>query len=123
MTQNNSDVVARAYVTLASLRKNIDQINRSIPEKYVQEYHTVLDKLTGIGLDITEFRIPDSELQPEDIAIHVISFPKSESPPKYSKEKYVDKPFILTKIDAILGYFEFTMSEKPRNIGFRAPEK
>ena len=73
MTQNNSDVLARAYVTLASLRENIDPIKSAIPEKYVLEYHTVLDKLAGIDLDIAEFRISDSEVKPVDIAIHVIS--------------------------------------------------
>ena len=36
----------------------------------------------------------------------------------HSEEKYVDKSFILMKLDAILGYFEIITSEKPRKIGF-----
>ncbi len=36
----------------------------------------------------------------------------------YSEEKYVERTYILTKLDAILGYFEIITSEKPRRIGF-----
>ena len=39
----------------------------------------------------------------------------------YSEEKYVDTPYFLTKIDAILNYFDITTSEPPRTIGFHPP--
>ena len=34
----------------------------------------------------------------------------------------VNKTYFLTKIDAVLGYFEIIISEKPRKIGFSRPE-
>ena len=112
MTQNSQDAIARVYAMLSSLRKNIDQIG-AVPEKYVREFHTMLDRLEGIGIDVSEFRIPDSEVQPQ---VTIIRFERGEK--SYSKEKYVDRSFILTKLDAILGYFEIITSEKPRRMGF-----
>ena len=110
--KNSQDELARAYATLSSLRKNIDKIG-SIPEKYVCEFHAVLDRLEGLGIDIAEFRIPDSEIAPA-----VRSFNMITRETHYSEEKYVDRAFMLTKMDAILGYFEIVTSEKPRKIGF-----
>jgi hypothetical protein len=122
MAENNSDLFARAFATLTSLRANIDRMpGVNIPEIYVSEFHTVLDKLAGIALDIADFRIPNSEVRPRVTSINTLTFHQLKQSRTYSEEKYVDKPFILTKIDAILGYFELTMSDKPRNIGFRKP--
>jgi len=83
----------------------------------------VLTKLEGIGIDVSEFRIPDSEVVPRLTAIRTLTFrngPKAGA--DYSKEKYVDRSFILTKLDAILGYFEIITSEKPKRIGFPTSE-
>ena len=121
MGENKQDELARAYAMLSSLRKNIGQMSDySIPETYVREFHTVLDRLTGIGINVSEFRIPDSAVQPKITSrgrggngVERIS---------YSKEKYVERSFILTKLDAILGYFEIITSEKPRSIGFSRPD-
>ena len=116
MSKESQDGIIRAYSILKALRKNIDQIG-SIPEKYVNEYHTVIEKLeNSIGITLSEFRIPDSEIQPT---------PRAFTPGKgtvYSSEKYVSRAFMLTKMDAILDYFEIITSEKPRSIGFHKPE-
>ena len=112
MTENNQDAFTRVYATLLSLRKNIAQMTTSLaPKIYVREFHTVLDRLEGIGEDVSEFRISDSEVKPLVTSV-------SREGKRYSEEKYVDKSFILTKLDAILGYFEIITSEKPRTIGF-----
>jgi len=114
MTENKQDALVRAYTMLSSLRKNIAQIG-AVLEKYVREFHTVLDRLEGIGIDVSEFRIPDSEVQPR---VTMTTYGGGGAEHSYSKEKYVDKSFILVKLDAILGYFEIITSEKPRRIGF-----
>ena len=115
MVENKQDILARAYAMLSALRKNIDQID-AVSERYVREFHSALDKLGGVGIDTYEFRISYSELQPKITSrgrggngVERIS---------YSKEKYVEKAYLLTKIDAVLGYFEIITSEKPRRIGF-----
>jgi hypothetical protein len=115
MEKNNEDEILRAYSILKALRENIDQIG-SIPEKYVREYHTVLDKLeSSSGINLSEFRIPDSEIQPSLRAF---------TPGKgavYSSEKYAARAYMLTKMDALLGYFNTITSEKPRSVGFHKP--
>jgi hypothetical protein len=116
--EDKQDILARAYFTLSSLRKNVSQMVSPVPEKYAREYHAVLDRLEGIGIDTSEFRIPDSEVTPR-----VRSFNTLTDETTYSKEKYCDLSFILTKLDAILGYLEIIMSEKPRSIGFHPPDK
>ena len=124
MIQDNNDKVTRAYATLISLRKNIGEIpNIKIPEMFVREYHNVLDNLQKTGVDLIEFRVPDSEVQPVDTAMHIINNGKTVSRPIYTKEKYVDKPFLLTKLGAILGYFAILTVDKPRSIGFRKPDE
>jgi hypothetical protein len=112
MTEDSQDELARAYAILNSLRDNISQITEyRVEEKYVNEFHTVLDKLESVGIETTEFRVPDSLVKPR---LRV----SSRSGDVYSKEKYVERSFILIKIDAVLGYFKIITSEKPKKIGF-----
>ena len=124
MAKNQQDELARAYAMLKSLRSNIGQMATNlVPETYFREFHTVLDRLEAIKIDVSDFRIQDSEVKPK-----ITSLPTShsrggggggESYVSNSKEKYVERSFILTKLDAILGYFEIITSEKPREMGFR----
>ena len=123
MATNNQDIFTRAYTMLTSLRTNIDKMTALIPETYVHEFHVVLDKLESIGKDVAEFRIPDSEVKPKVTGVSAVSYiGGGESHVSYSGEKYVDQSFILTKLDAILGYFEIITSKKPRRIGFSPPD-
>ena len=116
MAKDKQDILARAYVTLSSLRKNIGQMTGySVLETYVHEFHTVLDRLEGIEIDVAEFHIPDSAVKPRITASWMEGTISKES---HSKEKDVERSFILTKLDAILDYFEIITSEKPRKIGF-----
>ena len=127
MTKNKQDELVRAYKMLLSLRKNIDSMTtNSILEKYVHKFHDVLDRLGGIDIDVTEYRVPDSELKHRDTAASMYVGGERITPYKPSEEKYVDKPFILTQLDAILGYLDSLISdkpEKPRRIGFPKPDK
>ena len=115
MATSNQDVLARAYAMLTSLQKNINQMKDDPTEIFVQEFHTVLDRLENIGMEVSEFRIPDSAVQPQITAWW-------EGGESYSEEKYVERALILTKLDAALGYFEIITSEKPKKIGFSKPE-
>lgn len=118
MTENSQDELARAYAMLSSLRKNIGEMTAyNVPETYVSEFHSVLDRLGNIGIDVSEFRIPDSEVAPE-----ITSWNTLNGEATYSDEKYVERSFILTKLDAVLSYFEIITSEKPKKMGFSAPQ-
>ena len=122
MTKNKQDKLKRARATLSSLRENIPQMSSPIPAKYVHEFHTGLDKLESIGIDVAEFRIPDSEVKPRTVASQYVGGRKV-----WSNEVIgVEKSFILTKLDKILIYLDSLTSdkpEKPRRIGFRTPDK
>jgi len=90
---------------LSSLRESIAQMNNYfINETYVHEFHSALDKLTSI-IDISECRIPDSELTtiPDPDVIPVFS-PGKPQQTRYTKEKYVKKQYLLMKIDKTLSY-------------------
>jgi len=119
MEENKQDKLKRAYAMLKSLRETIAQMSSPIPEKYVREFHTALDKLESSGIDVAEFRIPDSEVKPRTISSMYVEGRKEWS----SEVISVERSFILTKLDYILGYFEIITSEKPRKIGFRTPNK
>jgi len=121
MTKNDQDILARAYAMLSALRQNISQIkDYRVEEKYVDEFHNVLNKLESVGIETAEFRIPDSLVKPILRASWIDGDGTSRD--RYSEEKYIERSFILTKIDAVLGYFEIITSEKPRRIGFRKPD-
>jgi len=103
----------RAFARLSALRRNIEQIaNSLVEEPYVQEFHDILNRLESLGVDVSDFRIPPSRVNPRVTSTHM------EGSKSYSEKRYVEKPFILTKLDAVLGYFEMITSEKPRKIGF-----
>jgi len=122
MTKDSQDELARAYAMLSALRTNISQMtDDSVEEKYVKEFHSVLDKLDSIEIDVSEFRIADSLVKPKIDAPITVHRDGSKTI-HYSEEKYVERSFILTKIDAVLGYFEIITSEKPKKMGFSTPQ-
>ena len=118
MEKNNQDTLARAYAMLQGLRNNVAMLDE-VEEVYAKEYHTMLDKLESVGIDVADFRIPTLEIKPRVNSQQFYSSPRIT----YSNEKYVPKPLLLAKLDAILKYFEITTSEKPRKIGFSPPDK
>ena len=123
MKENGQDRLARAYAMLQALRSNIDAITTAygVEEKYVAEYHSALDMLEGIGIDVAQFRIWDSEVQSR-VSL-AVSYP-GEATKKYNtRKRYVDKGPLLTNLDTILMYFELTHSDEPRRIGFTLPGK
>ena len=57
----NQEKYKRAFARLTSLKENLD--NAMIHEKYVNEYHQILNSLADTGVEIDEFKISDSELK------------------------------------------------------------
>jgi hypothetical protein len=52
----------------------------------VQDFHTVLDRLQGIGIETKEFHIPSSAVKPKVVAIKTLSFDDEKSGSIYSRE-------------------------------------
>ncbi len=108
------DKLRRAFSTLTSLKQNVLEEGHHLHERYVTEYHRVVDGLEKQGMDLTEFKIPQSELKPILASYNGLS---GES--TYSDDNYVQKTFFLMKLDALLGYFSLTIDDKKPHIGFK----
>jgi len=79
MDEKNQDVTMRVYATLLSLRNNIDKLNYSVPEVYVHEYHSVLDRLRDIRMEVSEFRIPEEIVKPIVTSVNTLEGRRSYS--------------------------------------------
>lgn len=115
MEETSGDTVARVYARLKGLRDNVDKLSR-VEDTYVKEYHVILDNLDKVGIDTAEFRIEESEIRPRVTGIR-------DDRPSYSDKKYVAKALLLSKLDAILIYFELITADKPKRVGFSPPDK
>ncbi len=126
MEQNKQDVVLRSYSRLNALKVNLPKNGWGIDEKYIREYHDMLTVLEGAtGMRLEEFRIPDNELQ-RVMTSYTPPGPYfgGEEKTTYTNERYCDRDYVLSKLDAILTYFQILNSPKEENkIGFRHPEE
>ena len=102
----DADKLIRAISLLTALQsstKDAKEYN-DLSDSHVSEFHTTLSSISDMGIDITEFRIPDSELK----------FGFSERGPKY-----VRKSIFLTKLVGILNYLNYILKEPERSTGFK----
>ena len=111
MTQ---DSLLRAYARLNSLKNNLPD-RRTVHEKYVAEYHAILDAIEKeVSTDLAEFRIPEAELQLIPVSGSYVT-----GRVDYSESHYCERTFMLSKLEAILAYF--TMLAQKDKIGFKPP--
>jgi len=113
--QIDTDKLIRAISLLSALRsatKAAKEYN-DLSESHVSELHTTLSTISDMGIDVTEFLIPDSQVKPEVRAVSV------EGTVRYSEEKYVRKSIFLTKLNGILTYLNYILKEPDKTIGFK----
>ena len=110
-----NDKILRLYTRLNSLKQNLPA-NSSVKEKYVREYHSIVQELESTTkLPLAEFKIADGEVKPLLASYNGMTGEKN-----YTKERFCDKSFLLAKLDALLGYFQIKyLSEEKRTIGFK----
>ena len=84
----------RAIVSLRAIKESLQYNMFDVKIPLVAEYHSALDKLEKTGIDVSDFRIPDSWIQGPDI------------PSIYSRQfgPRVRRELFLIKLDAILQY-------------------
>ncbi len=109
---SNVDKLRRAFSILNSLKQNVPQ-NHEISEKYVIEYHRVLEELQKQGIDIQEFKIEPAQVKPRLISSNSLTGERT-----YSEGKYIERSFFLMKLDSLLGYFTLTIEDRKPQIGF-----
>jgi hypothetical protein len=90
---NPEDLIRRAFHNLTALRANVPK--GYIERKYAEQFHHALDQLEQVGYEVQEWRIPPS-------ALHEF--------------EYED---LVTRLDAVLGYFE----RPQERIGFQGPRR
>ncbi len=61
---NIDDDRKRAIALLLAIKGNI-QFPSTLEMSFVNEYHSVLDKLEKTGIDVSDFRLPDSWMRIE----------------------------------------------------------
>lgn len=104
--------IKQAYSLLVALKNNLPG-GLTVDEKYVDQFHTILDTLEKeCGQNLDAFRVPGSELKRRAIS-------KNEyTGVTYSETAEVHRPFLMMKIDAVLSFF--TIERERQAIGFHA---
>jgi len=102
----DQDKILRAYTRLKGIKDNLPE-KTSIRVHHVTDYHDIINSLEKeLDLSLSEFRIPETEIFETQLTIKVCM-----------------KSFFMSKLDALLSYFElrFLSAEEPE-IGFNPPE-
>jgi len=111
----DTDKILRAYTRLKSLREKMPPKGAFyINERFVKEYHEIISSLEQeAGSSLDEFRIPSADIKKAWIG-------SSGGRDFYTKDNTCNIELFLSKIDALLSYFElrFLSKEKP-DIGFK----
>jgi hypothetical protein len=111
----NTDRLMRAISLLTALQNNTKNANEfnDISDSHVTEFHTTLSSIADMGIDIKEFRIPDSELNPQVLV-------SKSGRERYSEKKYVRKSIFLTKLEGIIIYLNFILKKPKPRAGFKS---
>ena len=116
MDNRRQAAIEKAYSMLLETRQHMVVMVlpwKAISESIVVEYHSVLDELEGIGIDTSDFRIPETE-----IVQMVTSFNPIKRQKTYSKDRFVREQYFFQKYNAVLRRFTNTDAQMPGKIGF-----
>lgn len=97
-TFQQRSIQVRTYPYLQALRALKDNIPNwdGIPEKYVYEFHSILDNLESEGFNLTFFRVPETEIS--------------------QSCRDCDRNFLMMKIDGVLNVFQSIAKSKSRKM-------
>jgi tRNA-dihydrouridine synthase len=100
MAESKEDHVRRAFASLSALRRNVPQ--PWVGEELVNKYHDALRHLEEGGFDVVEFRVPDGWLNRRWLST------SGAGQKNYTKDRQVSTKEFLTRLDAVLTYFEIS---------------
>lgn len=110
----SQDELAQAYARLKSMKDNLPK-TFELDEKYVVEYHQILDTLQSVsGSDLRNFRVPESEIHPEVSGGNMIT-----GTVDYSGRQVCETNYLRMKVDAVFGFFTIRTSSKKKEVGFK----
>jgi len=84
-----------ALISLRAIRGSLEDNMSDVTIRLLAEYHSALGKLERTGVDVSDFRIPDSWVQQPDIPF---IFGGHLGVPRVKRE-----PFLI-KLDSLLAY-------------------
>lgn len=106
-----------AYARLNSLKANLPD-HHEVHEKWVAEFHAVLDLLEAVtGQSLASFRVPSAEVRPRVTSVRMAT---RHTPGKvsYSRDNYCERAFLVMKTDGVLNYFSYQTAPRQRRIGY-----
>jgi len=107
-----------AYARLKALKANLPG-QYQVHEKYVQEFHSILDRLAEIsGFNLNNFRVASSEVGPVETGGNSMT-----GEVYYSEDNRCERSVLMMKIDGVLTFFEIGLSSKKSEIGFKTAAK
>ena len=123
----NQDNIIRAYARLVALKDHLPKDGWGIKEGYINDYHQIIGILSKeIESSLDEFKIPNGEIN-----YKVTSFWPDDPDTgerggqTHTDERYCERALFLSKIDAILSYFQIvylSKGEEKKKIGFQSPD-
>jgi hypothetical protein len=103
---DRDDKLRRAFARLQAIQRNVPPSpNVVVQYGLIEDYHGALTHLRDLGYDVTEFMIPDGQIERSQI----------------SGMLYVNRALFLSKVEAALGYFAMEQQQPKPAIGFRGP--
>lgn len=109
--------LAQALFLLQSLQKNIPT-DYEIDRKWADDFHSILDRVEEeTSADLKAFRIPPSDFHRRVLGTAPTG-PNMQRETKYGGV-VVERSRFVHKVDAVLGYFEFSNSSQKQAIGFK----
>lgn len=109
--------LAQALFLLRSLRGNIPN-DYEVDRKWADDFHSILDSVEEeTQADLRAFRIQSSDVHRRVLGTAPTG-PNMERETKYGGS-VVERSRLVYKVDAVLGYFEFSTSAPKQKIGFR----
>jgi hypothetical protein len=114
--------LAQAFFLLQSLKQNLPS-SSNVNQKWVDDFHSILDNVEGVtNSNLSAFRVQPSELHHPITSVRRGSYRGGPGQVHYSKQVVVERARLLHKLDAVLGYFQYTQgpNDPPKQgIGFK----
>lgn len=111
----DQDVLVRVYATIKSLRDIVAAETIYFTKgMYADQYNTALDRLIAGGFDVQEFKVPAADIKPHREQTNYVTMAFRMTEPR------VDRGLFLSKMNAVLTYFDITAEGNSR-LQFRGP--
>ena len=111
---NQGDLITRAYSILTSLKNNIPDTHE-IQQKWSLQFNNEVNRLEeALQVDLSEFKVPETELHKA-----VSSYNTRSDQTTYREGLWVERSFLMHKLESLLTYFSILNSPEERKIGFK----